>query len=1539
MKKTLLRFVSMVMAVAMLVCSANLTVFAAGSSSEGVDVITTILESDTWKDELTYEEIDVLSVDAFTFDTNLDLKVPALNGGAATVEHDGGENYTVNTPQLATGLSSGAKWIAKSAVASGSSGDKDITLSGDATEFTYTGNLENVKVTYGLAFTDIDLNTVNTIVNLPNTLVGEVEEQTTIMETLLGNMDDIKLVQNTVVLTMLDVYFPTQAAQLKSECMVEVESNKYELVLLNYVKEYENEGLLYFYTGDNSDKIIAEIDKLSRIIETIAKDPEFDKLVADIEGTFGSSIADKMLDIKEMVPMLDGYRDRLQDANVNENIDRNSENLVDLLVAVELAAGYTNAYVVSDNKIEYTAYVQAPAPGKAYIAVTLKVEGQHAQTYSENYSLQAGDTIDAGHLDDLKAILEQLKGKITIDITNYDLSGSFPEIGADADAISEIIFTYKPRKYTVQVEGGVTSDKSFSADKAWSITLPRPDAGYKYTYNIAGDEFVVLPGHSGVYEFTDLSIFDGEYKLVITCTKEEYYAPVDTSDLLDLIADVNAAFAAGNLDAVVIPVEAADGEISLILRVSPKLTGIQLEAVGGKLIEVLMKKTDSVALGNSTLYDGQLYLQAIVDFMANSGFGFDAFCNVVGANGRVTNDAELSKLSPVGAAVAGGVGGKLIESTLVLNCGNASTEYPFYVTIQDGVATDTLAKTRELIAELKGYINIDCSGDSFNVTLNSPDSVYPYYLMAMLVLDKAELADPQDMDLKECVEYEFSLVKPLILDDNFTIETLENTLAKAGQNYDLSQYATEFDYVRKLLEKIIETTTVETSSSDNVYSVSAKTESAALINSLLSKFGMEMVKDMFAEAADGSTVNFNFTVTLADMNNEYDALVFDYSKSGLKKFTGTYDLAATLNSVGENAVIVLMNDVTLSGPVNIKNRTFINLNGYTITGDMNASAAVRITDATLEADKGGVNGKLTGAFTLTGGKYTADVDALLASGYSVDGDGYVVNNVYTVTKTGNDVEIALNADFLYDYSSVSSSKKEFLLETAVDAAFDIALNMYTAAAIQVDGNTAYDFSISDLVSLLDNSKNQLANKAIDIVDTLGVSAIVNTIISDVCDFAAIEQAILNGTPVAEYEVTTKSWNFVPRVEANGNYLTIDLDPANEQTGKLSIVVAGTDANKQALAAIFGELKDIVTVEVIEIIVNDVSYNGGFNVDYSATANVTVDLSENNDYAALVATAVAYKLPAGAQKDAIVAALDAYFTSGSTEALVAALENVTAAQVIAAIKGLGNETCENMLTSLGFTSDSVVALEAAYGYMIDIAAKVLNRLDITGPALTLKGFKVDGEFATYGWAKDNVKGYNIDVALTLILASEEIPTPPPAEDPVEIEAPTVDLNDAEVTEIIRGFYYDTAANNVYLDAKCMGITAAQLLEHVKFTITNATIEDIYIYVVDANGNKCADNALVGTGYSIVVNASNSVSAETLTVRIIMVGDVNGNGKVDSGDAAMMARYYLGLDTLTEAQILAADNNRNGKVDSGDAARIAAKYTYTWDDNTYESFYKA
>lgn len=55
---------------------------------------------------------------------------------------------------------------------------------------------------------------------------------------------------------------------------------------------------------------------------------------------------------------------------------------------------------------------------------------------------------------------------------------------------------------------------------------------------------------------------------------------------------------------------------------------------------------------------------------------------------------------------------------------------------------------------------------------------------------------------------------------------------------------------------------------------------------------------------------------------------------------------------------------------------------------------------------------------------------------------------------------------------------------------------------------------------------------------------------------------------------------------------------------------------------------------------------------------------------------------------------------------------------------------------------------------------------------------------------------------------------------------------------------------------------------------------------------------------------------------LLGDVNGNGKVDAGDAVMILKYVAHNITLTDKQLLAANTtkDKDGTVDAGDAVQI-------------------
>ncbi|MBR5746152.1 MAG: leucine-rich repeat protein, partial [Clostridia bacterium] len=61
---------------------------------------------------------------------------------------------------------------------------------------------------------------------------------------------------------------------------------------------------------------------------------------------------------------------------------------------------------------------------------------------------------------------------------------------------------------------------------------------------------------------------------------------------------------------------------------------------------------------------------------------------------------------------------------------------------------------------------------------------------------------------------------------------------------------------------------------------------------------------------------------------------------------------------------------------------------------------------------------------------------------------------------------------------------------------------------------------------------------------------------------------------------------------------------------------------------------------------------------------------------------------------------------------------------------------------------------------------------------------------------------------------------------------------------------------------------------------------------------------------------------------MLGDVNGNGKIDAGDYAMTKRHYLNTYKLNDEQLFRADINGNKKVDASEYAMIKRHYLGTY-----------
>lgn len=122
-----------------------------------------------------------------------------------------------------------------------------------------------------------------------------------------------------------------------------------------------------------------------------------------------------------------------------------------------------------------------------------------------------------------------------------------------------------------------------------------------------------------------------------------------------------------------------------------------------------------------------------------------------------------------------------------------------------------------------------------------------------------------------------------------------------------------------------------------------------------------------------------------------------------------------------------------------------------------------------------------------------------------------------------------------------------------------------------------------------------------------------------------------------------------------------------------------------------------------------------------------------------------------------------------------------------------------------------------------------------------------------------------------------------------------------------------------DSYILGLTQKTSCENFKALVLNSNFT-----VLDSAGNEKKDADNIATGDVFVLLSSDGENLAEY--EIVVVLDVDCNGKVNSSDARSILRSAARLDQLSEIQTLAADGDHSGKVNSADARmalRIAAK----------------
>lgn len=1121
------------------------------------------------------------------------------------------------------------------------------------------------------------------------------------------------------------------------------------------LQQYNEQGIVHYYKNETT--YVSQITEMNDIMKELVSDEGFVKLIpASYMSTF--ELIQKVLnDAAELEKPENG---------VNKTLINVSSTYLNTLLAALEAAGETKLtnYTIAPSELVWVASIEQPGPSKRTVSMTVNFNGAEK---TDSKIVEFGGELTYEELAqwamDLVKEFGLSEEVAQYYVSSYSFNGNVT-VGQDL----ELSASWSLKNYDVLVDGEIVGTVTYE-DRLFNLAESN-DPNYQNRYYINGELY-----SAGTHTLT-LAQFKALAEGKLTITKD--VINLTEANLIKFVDSMNGA---------VVLTKDADGNYAIILPVNPTTAQADLSKF---VIGLFMTEYKYIGLDGNEFYSGQFHIQALVDAFMNSGFGTDSILELIDSNGNITNKLSLSAgtvvLNSAVPSTVNNLGGVVLETSMDFGADASNTTgAKFYVTL-NGTVSQLLQVRKGLATAKNAGVTFICEDGSANLTVNLPDQVYGAYLAALSMVGEVDLADVNDINAKIAMGYILNTLEPIVGDD-VTIDTLTNTMNMMGKAGDLSAYESYWN----LLKKYCNLDTV-TYSEDTCFIPLENISINALVSAMqgyvdkmdlpagisvdLTKLIYEYDDPSTTEDDATSGLDVTTSIKLTNIGTDYAALFLDIRAAGVLNKFGMWtenELFAGADDFAGTSVIILLDDVV--GNLNINTTTILDLNGKKITGNITggSNANLIIIDTAYKSKvPGTVTGQVSGNVTILEGKFDNDVSAFLDNGYVQNEDGRVNNALYSVTADeNNNITITINATPAQIKELIT---KQGLAELAIEMVAGLVINNYNNAALSIDGGKIYDITVNDVVGLYasSNKMDAAVDTGLSWISASDLSDLVNTLIADLTDFAALESALNGGGKVLSYETGVAPWKVEFVYVANGDYLSMNVGSSDKtEHGVMNIVITGD--LKDDLADLAGTMKDTVKIDVtvdVEDIVRD--ENSVINVIGTVNGVVELDFTKDSNYVIMMAVVLAD----GANstlKAKLVAGIEAYYATNSLNELETVFKSMTVKQICDSLRSNArSEAFSSQVNGLALTAQTKQIIlsaidntEMGYKHVIDVIGFALRQLDerglleaITDSGRTLGSMeKTDADGRYFGFSRDKqlsgqrnifrdyVLGYELDIS--------------------------------------------------------------------------------------------------------------------------------------------------------------------------------------------------